>query len=182
MTHQDHINDTLPQSGRAVIYRRVAPREQTQASQPQLAALIAFAKEQGFSNERITVFEDVYASAKQPIAKRGALSDLLTAIMQGDQTPEQEPIKAIYVSSEGRLYRGANSVDLVYFISVCADRGIQILTPTATYDFTDPEQVALFRYRCEQAACYVAEQIGKLRRRGRTRGPAGQKPVEEQQS
>lgn len=179
MIQQDHTNDTVPQSGRAAIYRRVAPREQTQASQSQMAALIAFANEQGFSNERIIVFEDVYACAKRPIAKRGALSDLLTAIMQGDQTPEQEPIKAIYVSSEDRLFRDANTVDLAYFISVCADHGIQILTPTATYDFTAPDQAALFRFQCEQAADYIAEQIGKLRQRGRTRGGTTHKPVEE---
>jgi len=179
MTQQDHTNDTLLQSGRAVIYRKVAPRVQTQASQSQMAALIAFAKEQGFSDERIIVYEEVRAPAERPLARRGALSDLLAAVMRGDQTPEQEPFKAIYVSSEGRLFRGANSVDLACFISVCADHGIQLLTPTAAYDFTDPEQVALFRYQCEQAAGYVAEQIGKLRQRGRTSGGITHKPAEE---
>jgi len=99
--------------------------------------------------------------------------------MQEDQTPDQEPIKAIYVSSEDRLFRDANTVDLAYFISVCADHGIQLLTPTATYDFTVPDQVALFRFQCEQAAGYIAGQIGKLTQRGRTRGRAGQKPAEE---
>jgi DNA invertase Pin-like site-specific DNA recombinase len=179
MTEQDHTKDTLFQSGRAVIYRRVAPRAQTQASQSQMAALIAFAKEQGFSNERIIVYEEVKALAERPLARHDALSDLLAAVMRGDQTPEQEPIKAIYVSSEARLFRDANSVDLTYFIGTCADHGVQILTPTAAYDFTDPEQVALFRYRCERAASYIAGQIGMLRQRGRTRGSTRRSPAEE---
>lgn len=179
MTQQDHTNDTVSQSGRAAIYTRVAPGAQTQTTQPQTTKLIALANEQGFSNEHIIVLEDVYTSAKRPIAKRGALSDLLTAIMQENQTPEQEPIKAIYVSSEDRLFRDANTVDLAYFISVCADHGIQLLTPTATYDFTAPDQAALFRFQCEQAADYIAGQIGKLTHRGGTRGQAGQKPAEE---
>jgi DNA invertase Pin-like site-specific DNA recombinase len=179
MTQQDHTKDIVFQSGRAVIYRRVAQRAQTQPSATAMAALIAFAKEQGFANERIMIYEEVRASAERPLARRGALSDLLAAIMRGDQTPEQEPIKAIYVSSEDRLFRGANSVELAYFISVCADHGIQILTPTAAYAFTDPEQVALFRYRCEQAASYIAGQIGMLRQRGRTRGSTKRNPAEE---
>jgi DNA invertase Pin-like site-specific DNA recombinase len=137
------------------------------------------ANEQGFSNERICVYEDAGASAEGSLARRGALSDLLAAIMQEDQRPEQEPIKAIYVSSEDRLFRDANTVDLAYFISVCTDHGIQLLTPTATYDFTVPDQAALFRFQCEQAAGYIAGQISKLTQRGRTRGRAGQKPAEE---
>ena len=96
MTQQDYSNNTAPKSGRAAIYARVA---RTQAAQPQTAALIALANEQGFSNERIIVYEDENPSAKRPIARRGALSDLLAAIMQEDQTPEHEPIRAIYVSS-----------------------------------------------------------------------------------
>jgi DNA invertase Pin-like site-specific DNA recombinase len=175
MTQQDYSNNTAPKSGRAAIYARVT---RTQAPQPQTAALIALANEQGFSNERIIVYEDENPSAKRPIARRGALSDLLAAIMQEDQTPEHEPIRAIYVSSEDRLFRDANSLDLAYFISVCADHGIQLLTPTATYDFTAPDQAALFRFQCEQAADYIAGQIGKLTHRGWTRGQAGQKPAE----
>jgi hypothetical protein len=76
MTQHDNTNDTLPQSGRAVIYRRAAPRVQTQASQSQRETLIAFANEQGFSNERIIVFEDGYASAKQLPANDFTAPDL----------------------------------------------------------------------------------------------------------
>lgn len=179
MTQQDHTNDTISQSGRAAIYARVALGERTQTTQPQTATLIALANEQGFSNERIIVYEDVYVSAKRPLANRGALSDFLTAIMQEDQTPEQGPIKAIYVSSEDRLFRDPDTVDLANFISVCTDHGIQLLTPTTTYDFTAPEQAVLFRFRCEQAVHYIAGQIGMLTQRGRTRGQASQKPAEE---
>jgi DNA invertase Pin-like site-specific DNA recombinase len=179
MTQQDHTNVSVFQSGRAMIYRRAVPRPQTHASQSQVSALIAFVKEQGFSNERIIVFEDVSDSAKRPPDYRGALSDLLTAIVQEDQTSEQLPIKAIYVSSECSLFRDANSVGLAYFIRVFLDHGMQVWTPTAAYDFTDPEQLALFRYRCEQAAGYIAGQIGMLRQRGRTSGSARRKPAEE---
>jgi DNA invertase Pin-like site-specific DNA recombinase len=185
MTQQDHINDTMPQSGRALIYRRVAPREQTQPSQAlqsQMAALIAFAEEQGFSNERITVYEEGSAPAQWLLAKRSALSDLLATVTQENQTPEQEPIKAIYVSSEQRLLKDASPADLASLISVCADRGIQLVTPTATYDFTSPDQAALFRLHCEQAVSYLEAQIGKLKQRGRARGGSIHKPVEEYQS
>jgi DNA invertase Pin-like site-specific DNA recombinase len=179
MTQQDHVNYTVFQNGRAVIYRRAVPRPQTHSSQSQMSALIEFAKEQGFSNEHIIVFEDVSTSAKQPPDSRCALSDLLAAIVQEDQTHEQVPIKSIYVSSERRLFRDASSVGLAYFISVCADHGMQVLTPTAAYDFTDPEQVALFRYRCGQAASYIVQQLGMLRQGGRTRGSTRRKPAEE---
>ncbi len=181
MTQQDRTNDTVPQSGRAAIYARVAPGVRTQTTQSQTAALIELANEQGYSNEQIVVYEDAGVSAGRPIARRPALSDLLKAITQEERESEQEPIRAVYVSSEVRLFRDPDAADLNSFISACADHGVQLLTPTTTYDFTTPGQAALFRLQCEQAAHYIAGQIGKLKQRGRTRRRALQKPAGEQQ-
>ncbi len=179
MTQQDHTNNTVPQNRRAAVYVRVAPGARTQTTQPQTNTLIALANEQGYPHEQIIVFEDVGVSTRKPLAKRDALSDLLTAIEQEGQEPEQEPIKAVYVSSEERLFRDANTVDLAFFITVCADHGVQLVTPTTTYDFTTPDQVALFQVQCEQAAHSVTEEIGKLRQPRRTRGRAIQEPTAE---
>ena len=58
MTEQEHTKDTVFQNGRAMIYRRVVQRSQTQSAQTQIESLIAFAIEQGFSNERILLFRN----------------------------------------------------------------------------------------------------------------------------
>jgi hypothetical protein len=64
MTDQNHTNDTVPQSGRAVTYTRVTPGPQTTMLQPQVAAQIAFANAQGYPPERITVYAEVGVSAR----------------------------------------------------------------------------------------------------------------------
>jgi DNA invertase Pin-like site-specific DNA recombinase len=122
MTQQDQTNHTVTQRGRAAIYARVAPGARTQSTQPQTATLIALANKHGFPNEQIIVYEDAYASRRKPLAGRGALSDLLTAIMQEGPEMEQEPIKAIYVSSEHRLFRDQDAVGLAHFITVYRSR------------------------------------------------------------
>src|SRR5712692_9800241 len=114
MTQQeDHTNDTVPQSGRAAIYARVAQGGRTQTTQQQTATLIELANEQGYPNEQIIVYEDVGVSARKPLVMRGALSDLLTAITQ--EEPEQERIHTVFVSSEYRLFREPASVDIATF-------------------------------------------------------------------
>jgi DNA invertase Pin-like site-specific DNA recombinase len=117
MTQQDYTNDTVPQSGRAAIYTRPAPGARMQATQPQIATLIALANELGYPNEHIIVYEDVPVSSKKPLARRKALFDLLAAIRQEGQEPGQGPIKAIYVSSEHRLFRDLDAVELAHFIT-----------------------------------------------------------------
>jgi DNA invertase Pin-like site-specific DNA recombinase len=146
-----------------------------------MAALIAFANEHGYPSERIIVYADVAISSRKPRARRKALFDLLAAIRQEGQEPGQEPIRAIYVSLEHWLFRDLDAVELAHFIAVCADHRVQLLTPTATYDFSSPDQAELFRLECERAASYIAGQIGMLRQRGRTRGSATRKPAEEEQ-
>jgi DNA invertase Pin-like site-specific DNA recombinase len=178
MTQQDHTNGTVARSGRAAIYGRIATREQTQASQAlqsQMAALIAFANEHGYSSERIIVYEDVSIASSKSRARQKALSDLLAAISQEGQ----EPIRAIYVSCEHRLFRDLGAVELARFVAVCADHGVQLLTPTAIYDFSTLDQVALFRFECERAASYLAEQINMLMQPYRTGESATRKPMEE---
>ncbi len=67
MTDQNHTNDTVPQSGRAVTYTRVTQGARGSAS-PQTATLIAFANAQGYPPERITVYEEVGVSASDQAA------------------------------------------------------------------------------------------------------------------
>jgi len=83
MTQQDQTNHVQTQRGRAAIYARVAQEARTQTTQRQTATLIELANEQGYPNEQIIVYEDVGVSARKPLAMRGALSDLLTAITAG---------------------------------------------------------------------------------------------------
>src|SRR5713101_7844956 len=107
MTKQDQTNHIETQRGQAAIYTRVAPSTRTQ-----IAKLIALANDQGYPNERIIVYEDVYVSRRKRLAKHSAFSDILTAITQDAPVLEQEPIRAIYVSSENRLFRDQDAVDL----------------------------------------------------------------------
>lgn len=174
MTDQDHTNDIVLQSGRAVIYTRVPPGAQTTMPQPQETTLIAFANAQGYPNERITVYVEVGVSARRPLARHSVLQDLLAAIMLGEQTPEQERIRTVYVLSEGRLFRDASTVDLAAFIRVCQEHGVTLATPTHEYDFTNPAYVALFRSQCLNASQLAEEAIRMIhqmragqKRRGR---------------
>ena len=70
MTDQNHTNDTVPQSGRAVTYARVTPGPQTTMLQPRVAALIAFANAQGYPPDRIAVFEEAKRMIYQRTARR----------------------------------------------------------------------------------------------------------------
>lgn len=162
MTDQDHTNNTLPQSGRAAIYARVAPGARTQTTQQQTNTLIELANEQGYPNEQIIVYEDVGVSARKPLARNGALSDLLTAITKAEQELEQERIHSVFVSSPYRLFRDPASVDIATFLHTCAEHDVQIVTPDMTYDLTDPAQITLFRSQCEQARQYIAAQVKRL--------------------
>jgi hypothetical protein len=67
MTDQDHTNDTVLQTGRAVIYTRPTKGTRGSASS-QKATLIAFANAQGYPLERIAVYEEAGASAPDQAA------------------------------------------------------------------------------------------------------------------
>ena len=173
MTQQDRTNDTVPQSGRAAIYARVVPGAQNRTTQPQTETLIELANEQGYPNEQIIVYQDVGVSARRPIDARGALSDLLTAIMQEEQE-QQERICTVFVFSPYRLFRDPAGVDIATFLHTCAAHNVQIVTPGMTYDLTDPAQITLFRSQFELARQYIAAQVKRLnagkRRKKQARG------------
>lgn len=136
MTLQNHTNDAIPQSGRAVIYARPATDARMLSAQRQANTLIELANAQGYPNERIILYEDVGAPARESLVMRCALSGLLKALVQPERA--QEPIQAIFVSSEGRLFKDANMVDFARFIEICKERGVTPTTPTSEYDFTNP--------------------------------------------
>ena len=121
MTQQDQTSGTVPQSGRAAIYARPATGARTQTTQQQTNTLIELANELGYPNERIIVYEDVGVSVREPLVMCRALSDLLTTLMQPERA--EEPIQAIFVFSEDRLFNGLNTVDCARFIEMCADGG-----------------------------------------------------------
>ena len=144
MTQQDQTNHVQTQRGRVAIYARPASRAQTQTTQ-QAAALIALANELGYPNEQIVVYEDVGVSARKPLARSGALSDLLAAITQDTEGPEQERIHSVFVSSPCRLFRDPASVDIATFLHTCAQHNVQIVTPDMTFDLTDPARTSQTR-------------------------------------
>ena len=162
MTQQDQTNHVQTQRGRVAIYARPASRARTQTTQQQTATLIALANELGYPNEQIIVYEDVGVSARRPLVRSSALSDLLTAITQDTEGPEQERIHSVFVSSPYRLFRDPASVDIATFLHTCAQHNVQIVTPDMTFDLTDPAQIALFRSQCELARQYIADQIKRL--------------------
>ena len=168
MTQQDQTNATSPQSGRVAIYTRPAAGLRTQTAQQQTNTLIELANELGYPNERIIVYEDVGASARKPIVRRGALSDLLASITLAEQEQEQERIRSVFVSSPYRLFRDPTGVDITTFLHTCAEHNVSIVTPEKTFNLTDPAQIALFRSQCEAARQYITAQItraGKRRKR-----------------
>lgn len=168
-TIHDHkqpvVQPMLPKAGRAAIYTRVAARANQQTTQPQSNDLLAFALEHGYEGEQVTIFEDRATSGKAAIVRREAFTALLTAITQPQ--PDQEPIRAIFASSEDRLFRDANAGDIALFIETCASHGVALYTPTAEYDFTNRAHVAQFRFLCETAYQYVAQMITSRLQAGR---------------
>jgi len=178
MTQQDQTNHVQTQRGRAAIYARVAPEARTQTTQQQTATLFELANEQGYPNEQIIVYEDVGVSARKPLAMRGALSDLLTAITKAEQEPEQERIHSVFVSSTYRLFRDLASGDIASFLHTCAEHNIQIVTLDMIYDLTDPAHTALFRSQWELERQYITAQIKRLnagkRRKRQARGKSEQ--------
>ena len=156
----------FPLTGRAAIYTRT---QRTQLLSHDIQGeqsrdLVALALEIGYSSEQVVVFEDRFASGKMALLRREAMSKLLHDILE--PPPETEPIRAIFVSSENRLFRDANDVDITYFIKTCLEHDVTVITPTSEYNFTNPSHVALFRFICEQAAQTIASRLkaGKQRK------------------
>ncbi len=148
MTNQQKDNQIvhlqLPQSKTAAIYARVATRaKRTQLSQ--IEKLTTLAIQQGYNTEQIVVYEDEGVSAKTGIAAREGLKQLL----------EESTIHAILVSSEDRLFRDVDHTQVSFFIQQCLTQDVQVITPEMTYDFANPQHVALFRFQCEQSTVFI---------------------------
>jgi DNA invertase Pin-like site-specific DNA recombinase len=154
----------LPLTGRVAIYAREAPRA-LKTSQPQSNDLFALVLQMGYSTEQVTIFEESQASGKAASLRRSALSKLLAQITQ--PPPDTEPIKAIVVSSENRLFRDAPSAAIAVFIQTCIEHGILLVTPTMTYNFSTPAHAAQFRLRCETASQYVQQVIASRLQAGK---------------
>ena len=118
------------------------------------------------------------AIGAKPLAMRGALSDLLTAITKAEQEPEQERIHSVFVSSAYRLFRDPASGDIASFLHTCAEHNVQIVTLDMIYDLTDPAHTALFRSQWELERQYITAQIKRLnagkRRKRQARGKSEQ--------
>lgn len=164
---QPTTSPVFPANGCAAIYARVAPGARTQTTNPQTRTLIELANEQGYPNERIIVYEDVGVSARRPIAKRGALSNLLTAITEQEEEKEPGKIQTVYASSINRLFRDPTVIDIATFVRVCAKHGVQLVTPEISYNFQDLAHVALFRFQCESSYQFMRQQVRQLTRRTR---------------
>ncbi len=174
MTNQDMTNKHDQQespsflTGRAAIYTR-GGKQQTQ--QPQYSDLLFFAQEQGFTAERITVFEEGYVSGAA--TKREALNALIAAITEPEEG--QERIRAVFVSSEDRLFRDSPLVDVAAFIEQCRANGVLLITPAGVYDFTDAAQVALFHFKIEQAYQFVTQMVTSRLQAGKRAAAARRK-------
>lgn len=104
--------------------------------------------------------------------RRKAFYTLLTILHQiTHPQPDQEPICAIFVSSEERLFRDANATDITHCIKLCSEHGVTLVTPTYKYDLMKPGQMALLRFIGESTSQFVAQvltsklQAGKQRKR-----------------
>ena len=149
--HNDTTQDGQPPMGRVAIYRRNAAAAQAPTLLTQTSDLLALAHAQGYANEQIIVFEEGYG------AKRAALLDLLMQIAQPAQ--DQEPIKALFVGAESRLFRDSEVVQVSTFIELCRTYQVLLITPTRVYDFSKPVDVAQFRFACDGADEYIINRL-----------------------
>lgn len=141
-------NTPQPQTGKAAIYARV--NEVAKATpHPHIATLVQIASERGYHADNITVYEHTCTSGRIPDAEREAFAALIAAITTPE--PDQAPIRAIFVSSEERLFRSASMQDIVRFVQTCLEHNVTLVTPTAEYDFTNQNHVIQFCFACQTA-------------------------------
>lgn len=137
MTDQQ-TNPTQPE--KAIIYARKASRSPQTGTTAQYDSLMTFATEQGYTN--VALFSD---------SSLATLLDQLRA--------DGERITTFIVASVDRLFRGEQMVSVSAFIALCRQRGILIVTPDMRYDFTDPADVELFRFQCEDAYQFITQMV-----------------------
>jgi len=142
----------------AVYVRSAAPIQITrQTTSMQTSDLIAFARQLGWTDEHIIVFDqDIGTSGSLPLDQKSGLQALVKAITQGS-------IQAVLVANENRLFRNAAGVEVHTFIRLCQEHNVKVITPEITYDFSNPMFARSFRFLTEQgsAAIYARTANGR---------------------
>jgi hypothetical protein len=158
--HQPPTSTTsvqLPLIGSVGIYTRVAaPDTLQQKGTDQVDGLKRLALELGFQEDQITVFEDNGMSGSIPLSQRG--SNLLAAIKQGTTN-------TVLVSDVTRLFQDADSYQVNYFIQMCLEQNVLVVTPHCVYDFHNEALVNQFRVACLEAFRVLEEARTNMRRR-----------------
>jgi len=157
-------NQQLPLAGNVAIYARAATQEKrTQESrQEQTDDLITYARQLGYENNHIIAFEqDNGIPGNTAIDEREGLRSLVQAIANGT-------IQAVLIADETRLFRDISPLQLSIFMKLCVERNILVITPESIYDLTNPQQVSLFRFKCQEAYQFLAD-AQKIMRRTRSK-------------
>lgn len=152
-----------PLPGRVAIYTRgVTAAAQTPTPHVQTSDLLALVLEHGYCTEQVMLFEEGHVSGKTASLRRVALSELIHQMTQPQ--PGQEPIKAVFIANESRLFRDNDTIQVNAFIHLCRTYGVLLITPTRVYDFSTPTDVAQFRFLCEGAEQYIISRLQAVRR------------------
>ena len=144
------------QLSRAVIYSRPAAETPQAPQRPQIHDLETLAREHGFTD--ITVFAERHIPGNTAFAYRDAFKELGKAIeeQQEKQEPGQKPITAIIVASVDRLFRSPGMLeDIALFLNLCSSHGVTVITPTATYDFSNQADVVRFCFACQTTSLTI---------------------------
>ena len=146
-------NQQLPLAGNVAIYARAATQEKRnqESRQVQTDDLITYARQLGYKDTHVIVFEqDNGIPGNTAIDEREGLRSLVQAIADGT-------IQAVLIADETRLFRDIPAIQLNNFIRLCGEHNAQVITPELAYDFTNPQQVSLFRFKCQQAYQFLAD-------------------------
>ncbi len=136
----------LPQNGGVAIYARVATADKHSQGKTlaQTDALIAFAKQSGFGDTSLTLYEQDHGKAGNTgFDTREGLRTLADSIAH-------DGIKVVIVADEHRLFRDATERHVSLFIRLCQEHSVLVITPQTIYDFSNPQLVRLFRLACER--------------------------------
>ncbi len=148
MTTQQPLNPG--NSTIAVYVRSAAPTQITrQAPCMQTRDLIALARQLGWTDEHIIVFDqDIGTSGSLPLDQKPGLQALVKAITQ-------DQLQAVLVANETRLFRNATGVEVHTFIRLCQEHNVKVITPEITYDFSHPMFARRFRFLTEQGSTAI---------------------------
>jgi DNA invertase Pin-like site-specific DNA recombinase len=147
--------DDQQPTGRAVIYQRPGKSQVATTRPHQITDLLMFAREHGYTD--ITLFAEGFTPGSVATIEREMLQALLKSITNPD--PDKQPIRAIFASSEDRLFRDPTGVDLTAFIETCRQHRVLLITPLGEYDFSKPVHAQLFRFKMQEAYQFVGQMI-----------------------